>query len=112
MTDLARPDRAEVLEMLAAFGQRAAEDVPDELGSLELTWLIAEFEQRYGIEPDLDDEAFEAVRTVDDAVAVFRAAVLAAGGGAVDGGTADTPADATGAAGAAVTAGAAGAARP
>ncbi|MFJ4793654.1 acyl carrier protein [Kitasatospora purpeofusca] len=109
MTDLARPDRAEVLEMLAAFGQRAAEDVPDELGSLELTWLIAEFEQRYGIEPDLDDEAFEAVRTVDDAVAVFRAAVLAAGGGAVDGGTADTPADATGAA---VTAGAAGAARP
>ncbi|MFB8239197.1 acyl carrier protein [Kitasatospora purpeofusca] len=89
MTDLARPDRAEVLEMLAAFGQRAAEDVPDELGSLELTWLIAEFEQRYGIEPDLDDEAFEAVRTVDDAVAVFRAAVLAAGGGTVDGSTLD-----------------------
>ncbi|MEV0190535.1 acyl carrier protein [Kitasatospora purpeofusca] len=107
MTDLARPDRAEVLEMLAAFGQRAAEDVPDELGSLELTWLIAEFEQRYGIEPDLDDEAFEAVRTVDDAVEVFRAAVLAARGGAVDGSTSDTtgtPADATGAA---VTAGAA-----
>ncbi len=78
MTDLARPDRAEVLEMLAAFGQRAVEDLPDELGSLELTWLIAEFEQRYGIEPDLDDEAFEAVRTVDDAVAVFRAAVRAA----------------------------------
>ncbi|MFJ8430940.1 acyl carrier protein [Kitasatospora sp. NPDC094019] len=91
MTDLARPDRAEVLEMLAAFGQRAAEDVPDELGSLELTWLIAEFEQRYGIEPDLDDEAFEAVRTVDDAVTVFRAAVLAAGG---DG--ADAPSDSTG----------------
>ncbi|MFE6748489.1 acyl carrier protein [Kitasatospora purpeofusca] len=112
MTDLARPDRAEVLEMLAAFGQRAAEDVPDELGSLELTWLIAEFEQRYGIEPDLDDEAFEAVRTVDDAVEVFRTAVRAARGAAVDGtavvgGTSDTtgtPADATGAA---VTAGAA-----
>ncbi|GAA1413016.1 hypothetical protein GCM10009639_65700 [Kitasatospora putterlickiae] len=79
MTDLARPDRAEVLAMLAAFGQRAPEDVPEELGSLELTWLIAEFEQRYGIEPDLDDDAFEAVRTIDDAVAVFRAAVLAAG---------------------------------
>ncbi|MET8701178.1 acyl carrier protein [Kitasatospora sp. NPDC058032] len=78
MTDLARPDRAEVLAMLAAFGQRSAEDVPEELGSLELTWLIAEFEQRYGIEPDLDDDAFEAVRTVDDAVAVFRATVDAA----------------------------------
>ncbi|MER5355992.1 acyl carrier protein [Kitasatospora sp. NPDC002551] len=88
MTDLARPDRAEVLAMLAAFGQRAPEDVPEELGSLELTWLIAEFEQRYGIEPDLDDDAFEAVRTVDDAVAVFRAAVLAAGGAAVTGATA------------------------
>ncbi|MFE7558846.1 acyl carrier protein [Kitasatospora sp. NPDC057500] len=84
MTDLARPDRAEVLAMLAAFGQRAPEDVPEELGSLELTWLIAEFEQRYGIEPDLDDDAFEAVRTVDDAVAVFRAAVLAAAGSAAD----------------------------
>ncbi|MFF7454373.1 acyl carrier protein [Kitasatospora sp. NPDC008115] len=80
MTDLVRPDRAEVLAMLAAFGQRAPEDVPEELGSLELTWLIAEFEQRYGIEPDLDDDAFEAVRTVDDAVAVFQAAVLAAAG--------------------------------
>ncbi|MFB6888486.1 acyl carrier protein [Kitasatospora sp. NPDC056327] len=83
MTEVARPDRTEVLTMLAAFGQRAVEEVPDELGSLELTWLIAEFEQRYGIEPDLDDEAFEAVRTVDDAVEVFRAAVRAAGGPAV-----------------------------
>ncbi|MFB7471568.1 acyl carrier protein [Kitasatospora sp. NPDC056184] len=94
MTDLARPDRAEVLTMLAAFGQRAAEDVPEELGSLELTWLIAEFEQRYGIEPDLDDDAFEAVRTVDDAVAVFRAAVLAAGGPAATGAGAVTDAGA------------------
>ncbi|MFJ4093858.1 acyl carrier protein [Kitasatospora sp. NPDC089913] len=107
MTDLARPDRAEVLEMLAAFGQRAAEDVPDELGSLELTWLIAEFEQRYGIEPDLDDEAFEAVRTVDDAVAVFRAAVLAAGGGTSAAPSDSAGPDRTDAADAAVTAGAA-----
>ncbi|MED7953837.1 acyl carrier protein [Streptomyces sp. BE20] len=90
MTDLAGPDRAEVLEMLAAFGQRAVESVPEELGSLELTWLIAEFEQRYGIEPDLDDERFEAVRTVDDAVEVFRAAVLAAAGGAADAGATTT----------------------
>nr|WP_051056027.1 acyl carrier protein [Kitasatospora sp. SID7827] len=64
--------------MLAAFGQRAPESVPDSLGSLELTWLTAEFEQRYGIELDLSDEQFAAVRTVDDAVAVLGAAVLAA----------------------------------
>ncbi len=64
--------------MLAAFGQRAADSVPETLGSLELTWLTAEFEQRYAVELELSDEQFEAVRTVDDAVAVLRAAVLAA----------------------------------
>ncbi|GAA2797523.1 acyl carrier protein [Kitasatospora sp. CM 4170] len=74
------PDRAEVRTILAAFGQRADEDVPEELGSLELTWLIAEFEQRYGVQLDLDDEQFEAVRTVDTATEVLRAAVLAAAG--------------------------------
>ncbi|MFE1321026.1 acyl carrier protein [Kitasatospora phosalacinea] len=76
------PDRAAVTAMLAAFGQRAAEHVPEHLGSLELTWLTAEFEQRYGIELELSDEQFAAVRTVDDAVAVLRAAVLAAAPGA------------------------------
>ncbi|MFE9425641.1 acyl carrier protein [Kitasatospora sp. NPDC006697] len=72
------PDRAEVVGMLAAFGQRAASSVPEALGSLELTWLVAEFEQRYAVELELSDERFAAVRTVDDAVAVLRAAVLAA----------------------------------
>ncbi|MFJ5921043.1 acyl carrier protein [Kitasatospora sp. NPDC092948] len=71
------PDRDAVVEMLAAFGQRAASSVPETLGSLELTWLTAEFEQRYGIELELSDEQFAAVRTVDDAVAVLRTAVLA-----------------------------------
>ncbi|MER7755610.1 acyl carrier protein [Kitasatospora sp. NPDC097643] len=75
MTDSGLPDRAEVLTMLAAFGQRAAGTVPEDLGSLELTWLIAEFEQRYGIQVDLDDERFATVRTVDDAVEVLREAV-------------------------------------
>ncbi|MFC8722976.1 acyl carrier protein [Kitasatospora sp. NPDC057198] len=77
MSSTVPPDRAAVVAMLAAFGQRAAEQVPDSLGSLELTWLTAEFEQRYGIELELSDEQFAAVRTVDDAVAVLRAAVLA-----------------------------------
>ncbi|MFE2410391.1 acyl carrier protein [Kitasatospora sp. NPDC057904] len=77
MTRAGLPDRAEVVDMLAAFGQRAADTVPDELGSLELTWLIAEFEQRYGIEVDLDDERFAAVRTVDDATGLLREALLA-----------------------------------
>ncbi|MFF3006053.1 acyl carrier protein [Kitasatospora sp. NPDC057940] len=77
MSGSALPDRAEVRAMLAAFGQRAADTVPDDLGSLELTWLIAEFEQRYGIQVDLDDDRFGAVRTVDDATELLRSAVLA-----------------------------------
>ncbi|MGW6919396.1 acyl carrier protein [Kitasatospora sp. NPDC054939] len=74
------PGRADVLEMLAAFGQRAADTVPESLGSLELTWLIAEFEQRYDTVLELSDERFEAVRTVDEAVEVLREAVLATRG--------------------------------
>lgn len=77
MSGSSLPDRAEVRAMLAAFGQRAADTVPDDLGSLELTWLIAEFEQRYGIQVDLDDDRFGAVRTVDDATELLRSAVLA-----------------------------------
>ncbi|KDN82332.1 hypothetical protein KCH_58390 [Kitasatospora cheerisanensis KCTC 2395] len=77
------PGRAEVVAMLAAFGQRSADRVPESLGSLELTWLVAEFEQRHGIELDLSDEQFGAVRTVDDAVAVLREAVLSASPGGV-----------------------------
>lgn len=80
MTAPVLPDRAEVLEILAAFGQRAAESVPETLGSLELTWLIAEIEQRYAIEADLSDERFEAIRTVDDAVVALREEILAAAG--------------------------------
>ena len=90
MSGLAPPDRAEVLVMLAGFGERLTDAVHESLGSLELTWLIAEFEQRYDIELDLSDERFEAIRTVDDATEVLREAVLAA--------TADsTAADSTGA---------------
>ena len=79
MTALPLPGRAEVVAMLARYGNRPAEDVHEALGSLELTWLIAEFEQGYQIELDLDDERLDAVRTVDDATELLRAAVEAAG---------------------------------
>lgn len=70
------PDRTEVLAMLASFGDRTPEAVRDELGSLELTWLIAEFEQQYAIEVELSDERMDAVRSVDDATELLREAVL------------------------------------
>ncbi|KQV12058.1 MULTISPECIES: hypothetical protein [unclassified Kitasatospora] len=80
MTGAPLPDRAEVLTVLAQFHDRSAEAVDEELGSLELTWLIAEFEQRYG-DLELPDEAVDAVRTVTDAVELLRTAVGPAGRG-------------------------------
>ena len=79
MTTLPLPGRAEVVAMLARYGNRPQQAVPDSLGSLELTWLIAEFEQSYQIELDLDDDRLDAVRTVDDAAELLRTAVEAAG---------------------------------
>ncbi|QMU69440.1 acyl carrier protein [Streptacidiphilus sp. P02-A3a] len=78
MSGLPLPDRAAVVAMLARYGDRPSEAVPESLGSLELTWLIAEFEQSYQIELDLDDDRLDAVRTVDDATGLLRAAVEAA----------------------------------
>ncbi|BFV55170.1 hypothetical protein KCMC57_up02740 [Kitasatospora sp. CMC57] len=80
MTRAPLPDRAEVLTVLAHFHDRPPETVEEQLGSLELTWLIAEFEQRYG-DLELPDEAVDAVRTVTDAVELLRGAVGPAGRG-------------------------------
>jgi hypothetical protein len=71
----ALPNRTDVLEMLAGYGERLAEDVNEELGSLELTWLIAQAEQRYSVVLDLTDEMFAGMDTVDGAVSVLRAAI-------------------------------------
>jgi hypothetical protein len=71
----ALPNRTDVLEMLAGYGERLAEDVNEELGSLELTWLIAQAEQRYSVQLDLTDEMFAGMDTVDGAVRVLRAAI-------------------------------------
>lgn len=97
MTRLAPPDRTDVLAMLATFGERSPGAVQDTLGSLELTWLIAEFEQRFDIELELSDERFETIRTVDDATEVLRAAVLAAGPGPAHGEAAEPGATGPGA---------------
>jgi hypothetical protein len=64
--------REAVLEMLAAFGERAPQQVDEELGSLELTWLLAEAEQRYGVELDPESPDLAAVHTVAEAVAALE----------------------------------------
>lgn len=66
-------DRQTVIGMLAAFGDRAPEAVDDVVGSLELTWLIAEVEQRYSVVLDLTDQQLAGIHTVEDAVTVLGA---------------------------------------
>jgi acyl carrier protein len=61
--------------MLAAFGDRDPSAVDEEIGSLELTWLVTEVEQRYGTTVELSEEDLDSIRTVDDVVRVIGAAL-------------------------------------
>lgn len=72
MSTTQAPGRAEVIEMLASFGQRSAQEVPEHIGSLELTWLITKVESRYGVILDISDEALTEMTTVSSAVAALR----------------------------------------
>jgi hypothetical protein len=74
-------ERADVLGMLASYGDRASGEVAEELGSLEVTWLVAQVEQRYSVLLDLDDVAFATMSTVTGALDVLRAALPAGAGG-------------------------------
>ncbi|HEX3648113.1 MAG TPA: hypothetical protein VHV49_06765 [Pseudonocardiaceae bacterium] len=73
--DQALPDRAAVLAMLAGYGDRRPAEVGEELGSLELTWLVAAAERRYSVLLDLSDETFAGMVTVTGAVDVLRTAI-------------------------------------
>jgi hypothetical protein len=67
------PDPATVRALLAGFGDRAAGEVGEEIGSLELTWLIAQFEQAYSVIVDLDDAELARIETVEQAANALRA---------------------------------------
>ena len=67
--------RDQVVQLLAAFGDRAPESVDDVVGSLELTWLIAQVEERYSVVLDLTDEQLARISTVADAADVLCAAL-------------------------------------
>ena len=66
------PERAELLTMLAAFGDRRPEQVPEHLDSMELAWLIHQVEERYGRRIDLDDAALARMTSVTSAQQVLR----------------------------------------
>ena len=67
-----------VLAILAAFGERGPAAVDDVVGSLELTWLITEVEQRYAAVLELTDEQLASVRTEDDAASELNQALESA----------------------------------
>jgi acyl carrier protein len=63
--------RSEVVAMLATYGDRRPEQVPEAIDSLELAWLIHQVEQRYGALV-VDDDAIARMITVTGAVDVLR----------------------------------------
>lgn len=73
MTPTTGPDLATVRTLLAGFGHRAPGEVGEEIGSLELTWLIAQFEQAYSVVVDLDDAELARIETVGQAANALRA---------------------------------------
>jgi hypothetical protein len=64
-------ERSEVVAMLASYGDRHPEQVPEAIDSLELAWLIHQVEQRYTA-LDIDDDAIGRMSTVTGAVDVLR----------------------------------------
>ena len=56
--------------MLATYGDRQPEQVPEAIDSLELAWLVHQIEQRYG-ELDIDDDMMVRMSTVTGVIDVL-----------------------------------------
>ncbi|MEU6539702.1 acyl carrier protein [Streptomyces sp. NPDC047000] len=70
-----RLDRQDVLELLATFRERTAQDLDERIDSMELAWLLNQVEQRHGAELDLGDDELSRMTTVPAAVEVLRGAL-------------------------------------
>jgi acyl carrier protein len=57
--------------MLASYGDREPEQVPEAIDSLELAWLMHQLEQRYGV-LDVDDDTIARMSTVTGVVDVLK----------------------------------------
>ena len=60
-----------LVEILAEYGEREADDIAERVDSLELAWLVHSLEERYGLELDLDDLQLARMTTLDAALAVL-----------------------------------------
>jgi acyl carrier protein len=67
----AAPGRAEIVAMLATYGDRRPADVGEGIDSLELAWLVHQLEQHYGEPLDFGDSDLARMSTVDGAVEVL-----------------------------------------
>ncbi|WP_430501945.1 acyl carrier protein [Micromonospora trifolii] len=78
-----QPDlgRADLMTMLAELTAKPAAEVSDRIGSMELAWLVHLVEQRYERRLDITDDELAGIRTVDDALLVFRAALTVSADG-------------------------------
>jgi acyl carrier protein len=63
--------RSDVVAMLATYGDRQPEQVPEAIDSLELAWLIHQIEQRYGA-LDVDDDMLARMSTVTSVVGLLQ----------------------------------------
>ncbi|RAO39627.1 hypothetical protein PSN13_00652 [Micromonospora saelicesensis] len=69
------------MTMLAELTAKPAAEVSDRIGSMELAWLVHLVEQRYERRLDLTDDELAGIRTIDDALVVFRASLTASADG-------------------------------
>jgi hypothetical protein len=69
------PDRQAIVSMLATFRERSPDEVGEQIDSLELTWLVYQVEQRYGVSLAGNDEELAGITTISGAVEVLRAVV-------------------------------------
>jgi hypothetical protein len=62
--------RSDVVAMLATYGDRQPDQVPEAIDSLELAWLVHQIEQRYG-PLDVDDDELARMSTVTGVLGVL-----------------------------------------
>jgi acyl carrier protein len=60
-----------VLAILAAYGDRSPDQVPEDIDSMELAWLVHQLDQRYGSSLDSDDALLARMGTVAGVVEVL-----------------------------------------
>jgi hypothetical protein len=67
--------RDDIVAMLAGLRARPVDDVPEQIDSMELAWLLHQVEQRYGVRVELDDGQLGRMSTVSGAADVLREAI-------------------------------------